>query len=540
MTRSGALKVVPLVLCLGRTLGLLALAVTALGVSAAPSSARGNFERHLFRVTLRVDQTTNWQEAHVAQGLNCTQTIDGAGQQSITFSTGSAVFALDYGDPDFRSRRWNISPASQRLQGQSTWTRTGHHVFTDTCYPPASQTSRTDGCGVERFATSTLVSLTRRYAAFGLLLTPGVEGGRVPFTDPSSVEQTCPYPGTAPRQLPGIDGGFGYLYVFPVAPATLRNVRQRRIVLRHDINDTFTAHESGFADVTARTTGGATLTLVRVPNELRVEEVAATPVPVLYRGVFRARLFPPWATARSFTWQLRRSNQSQWTTLGRTPQPSFPFTVRLAGHFKMRAIAHGATSGGPPRTVYTRERPLEVTFPTRDQILTDQDVNSFTQDAWARTLRLATPESRREVGFWISLDTCSIPRGHQRYAHTRTILGPPVGPDDENNSVRLGPRPADDPRNPPAVIGCATYMVASFHTHPPTTYQRGAGPNPADGRGVGPSPEDERVDREDMVPGVVFDYIANPPGSESIPFGYPKESPAQRYRSGFVRRPTPR
>jgi hypothetical protein len=79
-------------------------------------------------------------------------------------------------------------------------------------------------------------------------------------------------------------------------------------------------------------------------------------------------------------------------------------------------------------------------------------------------------------------------------------------------------------------------MIASFHTHPPTTYQLPLGHY----RPVGPSEADERLDRMDMVPGLVFDYIANPPGSMQIPFGCPKDAPAFIYRSGFVRRPTPR
>src|SRR4029079_9080787 len=129
--------------------------------------------------------------------------------------------------------------------------------------------------------------------------------------------------------------------------------------------------------------------------------------------------------------------------------------------------------------------------------------------------RLATPQSRREVGFWILLDTCSVPRGHQKYDHTRRILGPPAGPE-ENASVHLGRRPPDEPANPPAVIGCATYIVSSFHTHTPTTYRL----PPGGSRLVGPSPRDEQNANRRMVPGIVFDYIANPPGSSRIPYGF--------------------
>jgi hypothetical protein len=269
-------------------------------------------------------------------------------------------------------------------------------------------------------------------------------------------------------------------------------------------------------------------------DELRAEELAPTSVTVPHRGGLRVRLFPPWATARSYTWQMKRSHQSSWTLIGATSQPSFNFTFRLAGRFKLRTIAHLASAGGTPRNLVSSVRPLEVKFPTRDQILADQDVNSFTEGAWAQTLRLATPQSRRELGFWISLDTCAVPRGHRRYGHTTIIEGPLAGPE-ENASVHLGSRPADDPPNPPAVIGCATYIVATFHTHTPTRYRLPPGKT----RRVGPSRKDEGNAKGRMMPGLVFDYIANPPGSMSIPFGYAVHSPAQHYRYGVLRRPTP-
>jgi hypothetical protein len=272
-----------------------------------------------------------------------------------------------------------------------------------------------------------------------------------------------------------------------------------------------------------------------VPHGLSAEELAPASITVPHRGGLRVRLFPPWATARSFEWQMKRSHQAQWTTIGVTTGRTLNFTFRLAGNFKLRTIAHLASAGGTPRRLVTGTRPLEVRFPTRDQILADQDVNSFTRDEWARTLRLATPQSRREVGFWITLDTCSVPRKHRRYDHTRRILGPAVGPE-KAASVHLGPRPADEPPNPPAVIGCATYPVASFHTHTPTTYRLPLGKS----RRVGPSRADEANARQRMTPGIVFDYITNPPGSMTIPFGYPMHNPAQHYRYGLLRRPTPR
>lgn len=284
-----------------------------------------------------------------------------------------------------------------------------------------------------------------------------------------------------------------------------------------------------FRNATARRS--VTVAFTPVDDELRAEELAPASVPVLHRGGFRVRLFPPWATARSFEWQMKRSSGlSRWTTLGITRTPTFPFTFRLAGNFRVRTIAHGATAGGHPRNLVSAVKPLEVKFPTWDNIVADRAVQSFTQDTWEQTLRLATPQSRQEVGFWITLNTCS-----RNYFRTSIRVGLPAGPDNDA-SLRLGQRPADVPRNPPAVEGCATYTVASFHMHTPTEFRTPVGAT----RPIGASETDDTFDRNQMVPGVVFDYIESPLGSKTIPFGYPKGNPARRYRSGLPRRPTPR
>jgi hypothetical protein len=319
-----------------------------------------------------------------------------------------------------------------------------------------------------------------------------------------------------------------------VSKAEILDPQQRTIVLSAD----GTVSDRGESGGSYSNSLNWTLTLHRVDDELGFKAQSPSPITVGHRGGFTGRFFPPGATASSYTWQMKRAHQSHWTTLGTTATRPFHWTFRLAGHFHYRTIVHGARSpaGGPPRTIITRARRLEVRFPTRDRIVADSAVQSFTQeDGWERTLRLATEQSRREVGFWISLDTCQVPRGGRRYDHGRIFLGSPVGPDDDGSEVHIGPRPADDPPTPPAVIGCAEYTVASFHTHPPTTYQRGV----AGSRPVGPSTTDDRIDRRDMVPGIVFDYLADPNLPGRIPFGYPKEKPALRYVTGLLHRPTP-
>jgi hypothetical protein len=278
----------------------------------------------------------------------------------------------------------------------------------------------------------------------------------------------------------------------------------------------------------------ATITLTPpAQSELRIEAVPSAPIVVGQRRFIAANLFPPWATARSYEFQMKRPSESRWTTIGEEPGPILRHHFRLAGHFQTRTIAHDANNGIiTRRRMTTRASPIEVRFPDYFAIVRDRAVDNFTLYGWARTLALASEEWRQEVGFWITLDTCST-----SYGHTPHSLGRPVGPR-EDAEIHLGPPPPDrlQPSHPP-VNGCAiSYTVASFHTHTPTEWRLPRGGH----RPVGPSEEDREHSRNEKLPGVVFDYIGSPRGSGRIPFGYPRHSPAERYPAGFARRPTPR
>ena len=264
-------------------------------------------------------------------------------------------------------------------------------------------------------------------------------------------------------------------------------------------------------------------------NELTGDELAAPQATLFGSKVWEATLHNPIATAKSYTWEMKPSSASGWTTLGTTKSRFYKITYRLAGNFELRVFFNGASAGGsPPRRLVSPVRPVEVRFPTWNEIATNQAVRAFTQEAWRITLRLATQMWRQEVGFWITLDTCS-----RTYDHLPLIKGPIV-PSNRDGEVTLGHRPADTTTKPDPVTGCATYPVASFHTHTPTRYR--TIPNL---RQVGPSQADEDADKHDQVPGIVFDYRANPPKGNTIPNGYPKNEPALRYRSGLPLRPTP-
>jgi hypothetical protein len=518
MTRSGALKLVPLVLV---------ILIAALPAGASAETIRRSFGNWTASFSGTFDY--DWSEPAMEP---CAE--NGDGSVRARFSGRLGRFGISYVRAG-AFRAFGLINNTTRVHGSATVTDDR------TINPPPPDGSPCDrdtidksGCGTRRYEAAMFsLDSTSSEQRPPLRMTVDLGGmlnafARAGECYPAGLQDFGYFPGNSPldSDTRDWDTRLGVL----VGPRLRRADFARREAFAVSAQDTHRSVElPAFHTSTARRVVKVTFT--PVGDQLSAEELAPASVPVLHRGGFRVRLFPPWATARSFEWQMKRASPaSQWTTLGITRTPIFPFTFRLAGNFKVRTIAHGASAGGHPRNVISGAKPLEVKFPTWRDIVADQAVQSFTLDTWGQTLRLATPASRQEIGFWITLDTCS-----RKYFRTKIRVSRPAGPE-EDASLRLGPRPADMPKNPPAVEGCATYTVASFHTHTPTTYRTPFGA----ARPVGPSPTDESFDRGQMVPGVVFDYIEDPPGSKTIPFGYPKEKPAQRYRSGLVRRPTPR
>jgi hypothetical protein len=238
------------------------------------------------------------------------------------------------------------------------------------------------------------------------------------------------------------------------------------------------------------------------------------------------RVRPEGTAVEQYRIEIRRSSGGAWCTLGdsRTLEP---WTAKIAGNFKIRGVARIEGTDH-----FSSEEAVTVQFPDYDEIVSDGDVQNSTDTEWQNTLNDCTedPNRRRERGFWIRLNT----RTDTYEFTTPTITGSWSGPED-GASVPLPTRPADDPASPSPCDEGATYSVASFHTHTPTTYRRGDST-----RAVGPSEADRRIDNADDVPGVVYDYVESPEGSGDIPLGHPKDAAAQRYHSrGTNRRTTP-
>ena len=136
---------------------------------------------------------------------------------------------------------------------------------------------------------------------------------------------------------------------------------------------------------------------------------------------------------------------------------------------------------------------------------------------WVQTSGL-TNAGMREVGCYITLDTAT-----GQYGITNIIEGPIVFfPDEPYIDFPIN--------NPPDIFAnssptsTAVYIVGWFHTHAPMVNV-----SVMWARDVGPSPSDYQVALDMGLPGLVYDYIEDEPGSGEIPGGHPIDAPAKLY-----------
>jgi hypothetical protein len=228
-----------------------------------------------------------------------------------------------------------------------------------------------------------------------------------------------------------------------------------------------------------------------------------------------------------FRIEIQRTSGGGWLPL--LDKRSMLWMGVVAGKFKLRGIA---TIEGSE--VISPEKDVEVKFPTYAQITSDPHVNVLMNFEWRSTLKECRkkPNRRRERGFHFRLDTEA-----NKYIATNRGTMVYVGPT-QGAVLGLGGsrRHPDEPPSPAANARGAKYVVASFHTHTPTTFR----PPTIPPRVVGPSGADDSNNTGRQVPGIVYDYVASPTSGNSIPMGHPKNSTAKLYCSlGINPRPTP-
>ncbi len=218
--------------------------------------------------------------------------------------------------------------------------------------------------------------------------------------------------------------------------------------------------------------------------------------------------------------KIRRLGETNWLELAAAETVN-PWTAHVAGYFELQGKL---TVDG--RDAYTAIRGMEVQFPSYSQIWSDSSVISLANQTWQHILNDCTPDSRRERGFWINLDT-----GTGMYFRDEEIPGPLVT-NGVSAYVNLGPRPANVPVSPSPLANGAVYSVATFHGHTPTTYSDRR-------RYIGPSEGDVIADGSKGIPGIVYDFVEHLPGSGYIPAGWPKTGAYKFYKTpGYIRRPT--
>ncbi|MDR0993151.1 MAG: hypothetical protein LBN38_01075 [Verrucomicrobiota bacterium] len=226
-----------------------------------------------------------------------------------------------------------------------------------------------------------------------------------------------------------------------------------------------------------------------------------------------------------YTFEIKRDGSPTWYSLYQGPQLSFEAVAKVAGQFDLRVSASVAGV-----TCVSQEKDVEAQFPGDSDILAGQGVHSRMDQAWANTKNATTPTSRREEGYYITLDTSS-----GSYGITVHTIAPSVANNQGASwNTATFPRPPDSIVNP-APLEQPTYIIGWFHTHTPTTYR-------SVGRGVGPSGADSgwSANASINIPGYAYDYTESPAGSGSIPAAHPINSAAQIYTiTPPIRRPTP-
>jgi hypothetical protein len=302
--------------------------------------------------------------------------------------------------------------------------------------------------------------------------------------------------------------------------STMGTFQPRTGIITVDWPSQFVFHDgTQMHDVTGELSGG------------QVElTVSPSPTTLGRRVVLQARLKPSSPPATHYEWQIKRANAANWTTYASTQKDMLEVKAKVAGHLDVRVIA----TGNGVNAVSDKES-LVVQFPNFKEIAANGGVKGFTLAGWNDALSAADPTSVQEVGFWIYLDSCT-----GKYGHTGDKFGPrgdPRNPDD-TPEVSIAPKPPDDPPDP-KVTDCSTYIVASFHTHTARLYAVKGRVYP-----VGPSKEDDTVNANYGVPGLVYDYTADPTchspsGAPCVRAGYKLGEHAENYPSGPNRRETP-
>lgn len=173
---------------------------------------------------------------------------------------------------------------------------------------------------------------------------------------------------------------------------------------------------------------------------------------------------------------------------------------------------------------------IEMQFPASTDILNDPDITTFMENTWSATKNFASPSGRKEMGFWIYINT--KPDATEYYFKEDVPDGEIItGSIGTGGSITFSAPSLVEMNTNPLLGG--KYVVGLFHTHTPLTYL-------TDGaRIVGPSPADLSCYAD--LPGFVYDYLGKFDihiGDIGIIYGHKIDDPSQIYVYGSSRRQT--
>ena len=247
----------------------------------------------------------------------------------------------------------------------------------------------------------------------------------------------------------------------------------------------------------------------KIALELSEPIVKLLDSPVFTISVFPANLL----TVSDYEIEIKRVGDNEaWYKWYEGTNKSFTPTARAAGFYEVRASA--LVNG---TRVYSKKKDFDVYFPDVDDFMYEADLQTTFNAMWATTKAETTPTQRREHGCYVTLNSANGQYG--TIAHTIGLWTP-------NHEMASMILPAQNLNIPatPTPIGSATYVVAWFHTHTPTTYVTFAN------RSVGPSNQDLEHASDNFLPGIVYDYLEDPSTPGKISAGHPLDMGNKLYK----------
>ncbi len=314
-----------------------------------------------------------------------------------------------------------------------------------------------------------------------------------------------------------IDGG---------APAYTRELKQATLQPGETFSTTVADLEPAFTtNPTGNTGASESVSVYSFPLEVATKKKVVTLLDD-YSWTVAVPDYIPDSWVTNYQFEMRRESGTAWTVMQTGSANTYTEKARVAGKFEVKAYV--AVLG---ELFVTHAIQIECRFPSGEEILGKDGVRARMDQAWQETLDATTPTSRREQGYYITVDTAT-----GTYGTTAESIGTPVpNGDGANWDTAAQDRPPDSIPNP-TPTDRPVYTVAWYHTHTPTLYGV-----PGTVRRVGPSQSDFNwsADERRNIPGYAQDYTATLAGGQ-IPAGHPLESPNQVYHiSPPERRPTP-